>query len=88
MIEVEYTRRFLRDLSKLTAVLQEEVLEKVELFKNERNHRQLRAHKLKGELRGKLSFSVNYSYRIMFECAAGTKKTVILLTIGDHSIYS
>ena len=87
MINVSYTRRFLRDLNKLEPALQEEVIEKIELFRVTKNHVQLRIHKLHGELEGRLSFAVNYRFRVIFEYIDKRKKEVILITVGDHDIY-
>jgi mRNA-degrading endonuclease YafQ of YafQ-DinJ toxin-antitoxin module len=87
MISVSYARRFLRDLNKLEPALQEEVIEKIELFRDTRNHTQLRIHKLHGELKGRLSFSVNYRSRIIFEYVGKGKNSVVLITAGDHDIY-
>lgn len=85
MIEIEYAPAFLNQLKKLPGELQYEAIEKIALFKNRSNHRQLKVHKLKGKMAGKWSFSVNYSYRIVFKWfpdgAAG------LLAIGDHDVY-
>ena len=77
---------FIRNLKKLPLGLQEEAIEKIELFKNPSNHRSLRVHALHGELRGRYSFSVNYRYRIVFMFEKKKTETV-LLTIGDHAVY-
>lgn len=78
---------FLRALKKLHPALQEEALEKIELFGNTKNHKQLKVHKLKGELKNRHSFSVNYQYRILFQYLDKTKKEAVLLIIGDHDVY-
>jgi mRNA-degrading endonuclease YafQ of YafQ-DinJ toxin-antitoxin module len=85
MIAIECAPAFLRQLKKLPAELQEEAVEKICLFKDKSNHRQLKVHKLKGELNGKWSFSVNYRDRIVFKWLSD--EVVGLLAIGDHSIY-
>lgn len=85
MIEVEYAPAFLNQLKKLPVELQEEAVEKVALFRNRSNHRQLKVHKLKGKMLGKLSFSVNYSYRIVFKWLPD--KAAGPLAIGDHDLY-
>ncbi len=87
MIRVGYTREFIRAYGKLPVVLQEEVKEKVGLFKDRDNHRRLRVHKLKGRFAGHWSFSVNYAYRIMFDYVGKGKEHILLLIVGDHSIY-
>ncbi|HEY4487626.1 MAG TPA: type II toxin-antitoxin system mRNA interferase toxin, RelE/StbE family [Candidatus Paceibacterota bacterium] len=85
MIGIEYAPAFLRQFKKLPISTQEEAQEKIGLFKNRSNHHRLGVHKLKGKLRGKWSFSVNYSDRIVFKWIADNKAG--LLAIGDHEIY-
>lgn len=85
-MEIAYTPQFRRQFKKLTSALQEEVLEKIELFEDAKNHEKLRVHILKGALAGRMSFSVNYRYRIIFIWEV-KNRSVILLTIGDHSVY-
>lgn len=86
-IEVVYSAHFVRNYKRLDKNLQDEVYEKIELFKNKKNHISLKVHSLKGRLKGMHSFSVNYSFRIIFEYEKKTKKVVILLDVGDHDIY-
>ena len=87
MIAIRYSEEFLREVGKLPALLQEEVEEKVELFKDRANHQRLRGHKLKGALADCWSFSVNYRFRILFTYIGRSKNNVYLITIGDHDIY-
>lgn len=84
-ITVKYTPEFLRLYSKLEVALQEEVKEKIILFKNRGNHKLLKVHKLHGRLGDRYSFSVNYKFRIAFRYT--DKKTAALMTVGDHDIY-
>ncbi len=85
-MEVAYKPVFLRQMNKLSETLREEAIEKIELFKNPENHVHLRVHKLKGELEGRFSFSVNYRYRIVFVWEI-KNTSAILLAIGDHAVY-
>lgn len=85
MIVIEYAPAFLRQLKKLPPELREEAAEKIILFRNKSNHAQLKVHKLKGELAGRWSFSVNYRDRIVFKWLSDNAAG--LLAIGDHSIY-
>jgi len=85
MIHVLYKPTFLRQYNALNPELQEEVLEKIELFQSTRNHKQLKVHKLKGRLKGKYSFSVNYQTRIVF--VYEKKNEAVLLAVGDHDVY-
>jgi addiction module RelE/StbE family toxin len=86
MIEVCYTPAFIRQYKKLPVLLREEVKEKLKLFKNKKNHQLLKAHKLKGRLKGRYSFAVNYSFRIVFQYLKPNQ--VVLFAVGDHSVYS
>ena len=85
MIDVLYTKTFLKKFSKLDPSLQEEVYEKVELFKHEEYHKKLKVHKLKKPLEGRYSFSVNYKIRIIFIYDEKDRNRVYLLTIGTHN---
>ena len=84
-IKVAFAPEFFHRLKKLAPDLQEEAIEKVDLFKNRSNHRKLKVHKLKGRLEGRYSFSVNYKYRIIFIYLK--KDEAYLETIGGHDIY-
>lgn len=85
MIKVLYKPAFIRQYKKLPEALREEIKEKIGLFREDPSHLFLKSHKLKGKLKGFLSFSVNYEYRIVFEYE--TKNTVVLLAVGDHEVY-
>lgn len=85
-MEVYYSSRFLRQLKKLHKPLQDEVLEKIELFKDLKNHKQLKVHSLSGKFETYNSFSINFAYRIIFDYIS--KNEVILLKVGDHDIYN
>lgn len=85
MPEIHYKPTFVRQLKKLEAELIEEVLERVKLLKNPKNHKALKVHKLHGRLAGLFSFSVNFKIRIVFEYLS--KKEIVLLSIGDHEVY-
>ena len=84
-MEILYKPSFIRDLNKLPNQLQEEVFEKIELFKDTENHNKLKVHKLKGKLHGSYSFSVNYSHRIVFEY--DVKDIIIFIALGTHDVY-
>ena len=85
MIKISYKPTFIRQLKKLPEPLQIEAKEKIKLLEEDPDTPSLKVHKLKGRLKGRLSFSVNYSYRILFQYY--TKQEIVLLNIGDHQIY-
>ena len=86
-VKVSFKPSFLRELKKLEPALQDEAREKIELFKNPAKHAALRVHKLKGRMTGRMSFSVNYRYRIVFKYTDTSKREGVLLAIGDHDVY-
>lgn len=86
MLRIGYTASFVRRFKKLDAELQREVKEKIEEFKNHKNHRTLKVHKLGGRMEGRNAFSINFSDRIVFEWSKD-KKTAYLLDVGDHGVY-
>lgn len=85
MIEVNFSPSFVRCMHSLPKNLQEEVHERIDLFRQKKNHKFLKVHKLKGKMNGCYSFSVDYRTRIVFEYF--DSKSVVLLVVGDHSVY-
>ncbi|MBU1126539.1 MAG: type II toxin-antitoxin system mRNA interferase toxin, RelE/StbE family [Patescibacteria group bacterium] len=68
--------------------LKEEAMEKIELLRDVKNHKQIKVHKLGGRLKGRYSFSVNFKTRIVFRYLNTKKPQEVLLTaIGDHDVY-
>lgn len=84
-MKVFYTKTFLRQLESLPVLLQEEAAERIELFRDRKNHPMLKVYKLQGALAGFLSFSVNFRYRIVFSYRKD--RSVLLHDIGDHDVY-
>lgn len=85
-MEVSYTRVFVKRLSKYDGEFNGIILEKIEEFKDPKNHEHLKIHKLHGKFSKFFSFSINYKTRIVFEYVS--KKEVALLSIGDHDVYN
>ena len=85
-MEVSFTKAFFKRLNKYEEGFKEAVLEKIEEFRNSKNHGRLKVHKLHGKFSKFYSFSVNYKTRIVFEYVS--KKEVALLSVGDHDIYN
>ena len=84
-MKIAYTPQFVRMFRKLEQALKEEAIEKIELFTQDPAHSQLKAHKLKGKLKNRYSFSVNYQIRIIYTPIS--KKEVVFLAVGDHDVY-
>lgn len=85
MLIVSFKKTFVKQMHKIEKALSDEVFEKIELFRNEKNHQLLKVHKLHGRFSDCFSFSINYKTRIVFQYES--KKEVVFLAIGDHDIY-
>ena len=84
MVRILYKPAFVRAYKKLPTDLQDEIKEKIEIFKKNPNASNLKVHKLKGRLKDFWSFSVNYRYRIIF---IKERENYVLLVVGDHDVY-
>jgi len=84
-MKVAYTQSFIKQYNNLPNELQEEVLEKTELFKDKKNHKMLKVHKLHGRFASRYSFSIDYRNRIVF--SHPKKDEVVFMAIGDHDVY-
>ena len=85
MLSVSFAPSFVKKYNSCENSLQEEIVEKIELLKNKFNHKQLKVHKLNGQLADRYSFSVNYKIRIVFRYIRTNE--VALIAIGDHDLY-
>ena len=88
MIEIHFTKKFGRtvnDVLQTNYPLFTEITEKITEFRDPKNHKRLKVHKLHGRMKSKYSFSVDYKNRIVFEYL--NKKSVVLMDFGDHDVY-
>lgn len=84
-MKVSFAPSFVRAYKNLPKKLQQEIKEKIALFKSNPKHPFLKTHKLKGSLEGRYSFSANYKYRIVFMYRL--REEAVLLIVGDHDVY-
>ena len=85
MLKLQYAPAFFKQFKRLNPPLQELVLQRVGLFKDRKNHRLLEVHKLKGAMRGRLAFSIDFHNRVVFIWLSAGEAA--LLAVGDHDIY-
>lgn len=85
MIDIFYPPVFIKKFKKLEIGLQNDALEKINLFKNKENHKMLEVHKLHGKFKECFGFSINYKFRIIFRYVS--KNEVLFTDIGDHDLY-
>ena len=85
MIDIVYSPFFVRKFNKLENGLQKDVLQKISLFKDRKNHQMLEVHKLNGKFKKYFGLSVNYKFRIVFRFIS--KNEVLFTDIGGHDVY-
>lgn len=84
-MQILYLPKFARQFKKLPKSVKDAAIEKEKIFRKNPFDLKLKTHKLKGELDTFWSFSINYSYRIIFDFA--DDETVRFYSVGDHDIY-
>ena len=80
-----YEPHFERAYKKLTPDLKTAFMERLPIFKRDCFDVRLKTHKLSGKLKDKWSFSLNYSYRVLFKFLKPGQ--VGFIDVGDHNIY-
>ena len=85
VVIIGYKPSFVRQYRRFSPELQQDIQAAITRFQSDPRDPSLRVHKLGGKLRGFLSFSVNYRYRIVF--LYEKKDTAVLLAVGDHDVY-
>lgn len=85
ILNIYPTHNFIKAFKKLTPAIQKYCIEKEKIFKIDPYDHRLKTHRLKGDLEGYWSYSINYHYRILFKFI--NQKDVIYFDIGTHEIY-
>jgi mRNA-degrading endonuclease YafQ of YafQ-DinJ toxin-antitoxin module len=83
--KIHTTSDFEKSFRKLPIRIQNLAIKKDKWFRHDAFDRRLHTHKLKGELEGFWSYSINYEYRILFRFLNDNE--VIYYDIGTHGIY-
>lgn len=86
LMEIIYSSKFAREYKKIPDNIKTIAEEQEELFRKNPFDAKLKTHALKGKLRGFLSFSIGYKYRIIFEFA-NNKTVAYFHSVGNHDIY-
>ncbi|MBU1033084.1 MAG: type II toxin-antitoxin system mRNA interferase toxin, RelE/StbE family [Patescibacteria group bacterium] len=85
-MEIIYSPRFAREYKKLPEKAKSAAEQQELIFRKDPFDPRLKTHKLKGRLKGFLSFSIGYKYRIIFELS-NEKRTAHFHSAGNHEIY-
>lgn len=84
-MEIRYSPKFGRQYKKLPQEIKARAEKREAIFRKNPFDSRLKTHKLHGSQEGFMSFSVDYSYRIIFEFA--DNNIIIFYEIGTHDIY-
>ena len=84
-MQVSYSRKFLKNASRLPKKLITLAEEKEVLFRTDPRNPSLHTHQLNGKERGTSAFWINYHYRIKFVFLFESR--VLFLDIGPHDFY-
>jgi addiction module RelE/StbE family toxin len=84
-MQIFYTKKFEREYKKLSKEIKLKVESREVIFRKNQHALTLKTHKLSGELGDFWSFSVDFSYRIIFEFV--DQGNVFFHSIGSHDIY-
>lgn len=82
---VRSTSVFEKSFLRLPSNIQTLAEEKDKIFRRSAFDPRLRTHKLRGELKGYWSYSVNYQYRVLFSFL--NQNEAVYYDIGTHEIY-
>jgi mRNA-degrading endonuclease YafQ of YafQ-DinJ toxin-antitoxin module len=82
-MEIAFSSNFLRKAKKLSKKDKILLSERTDIFRNNSNNPRLKTHPLTGKLKGMLSFSLNYSKRVIFLYVEPNK--VLFFDIGSHN---
>jgi addiction module RelE/StbE family toxin len=78
--------RAVKRLVRQNPSMRSQIEQTLQLLAEDPFHPKLRTHKLKGELAGKWSCSIDYSNRIIFRIVedSDSREEILLLTLGSH----
>ena len=85
MIRVYTAPQFKKSVQKIPYRVQTTFQKKLKLFCQDPFYHSLKTHKLSGKMKDYYSFSVIYSYRVVFEFLG--ENEVLFINIGTHEIY-
>lgn len=85
-MEIIYSNYFLRAYKKCPQEIKKIAKEKEIIFRADPFDHRLKTHKLHGHLKNCWAFSINSSYRVVFEFNT-EQKTILFNSIGKHAVY-
>ncbi len=86
-MEIYLTSKFKKSFRRLPKTIKERAKEKEKIFRENPLDPRLETHSLHGKYKDFLAFSIDNSWRIMFQFLDSTKKKVAFINVGTHEIY-
>lgn len=84
-MKIYYLPKFAKQYKKLPLKIKIQAEKREKIFRKNPFDKALKTHKLRGELEGFWSFSINYSHRIIFDFK--DEEIIRFYYVGDHRIY-
>jgi len=81
---IKYDKKFKKSFKRLDKIVQLQVVKRVKIFRDDCFDPRLKTHKLSGKLDRYYAFSINHSYRIVFEFIDGKAGFVGFIKVGTH----
>ncbi len=86
-MEIYLTSKFRKVYKKLPKQIKQRAKEKEKIFRQNSFSPVLETHPLHGKYKDYWAFSIDKSYRIMFQFLDATKTKVAFINVGTHDIY-
>ncbi len=84
-MQISYTNKFEREYRKLSIEIKLKVESREKIFRKNPFTPSLKTHKLSGDLKDFWAFSVDFTYRVIFEFV--DNDDIFFHSVGDHDIY-
>jgi addiction module RelE/StbE family toxin len=83
--EIQYSKKFIKEIKKLSQEILDVAIKKEEIFRINPLHPSLRLHELHGKFKGIWSISLTNNYRIIFERMSNGD--ILFISVGKHDVY-
>lgn len=86
-MRIYLTSKFKKTYKRLPKQIKEKAKKREEIFRQNPFNPLLETHRLHGKYKDYWAFSIDKSYRIMFQFLDATKTKVAFINVGTHEIY-
>lgn len=86
-MDIFLTSKFKKAYKQLPKQIKEKAKKKEKIFRQNLFNPILETHPLRGKYKNYWAFSIDKSYRVMFQFLDATKTKVAFINVGTHEIY-